>query len=107
MEWKGFSSPEAANGHIQIFESLFPLGDGFSYSFLRTDARDGVILKIEIQKSRSVKLASDGTAYVRRGAQNIPYTTPEDLERLKRNKGLTSFETELISADPEILTIRQ
>jgi len=104
MEWKGFSSPEAANGHIQIFESLFPLGDGFSYSFLRTDARDGVILKIEIQKSRSVKLASDGTAYVRRGAQNIPYTTPEDLERLKRNKGLTSFETELISADPEILT---
>ena len=103
MGWKGFPSPEAANGQIQIFESLFPLGDGFSYSFLHTNSGTGLVLKIEIQKGRSVKMASDGIAYVRRGAQNIPYTTPEDLDRLKRNKGLTSFETELINTDPNIL----
>jgi ATP-dependent DNA helicase RecG len=28
-DWEGFESIEAANGHLQIFEELFPLGDGF------------------------------------------------------------------------------
>jgi ATP-dependent DNA helicase RecG len=102
--WRGFISPEDANGHIQIFERLFPLGDGYSYIFLRSNAQDGLVLKIEIQKNRSIKAASDDVVYVRRGAQNLPYTSPEDLARLARNKGLTSFETEIVNADTVVLT---
>ena len=102
--WRGFATPEDANGHIQTFEQLFPLGDGYSYTFLRSDNLEGLILKIEIQKNREIKSASDGVVYVRRGAQSIPFTSQEQLDRLQRNKGLTSFETETIAADPEVLT---
>src|SRR5689334_1415284 len=62
--WAGFSDPESANGHLQAFEALFPLGDGYSYTFLRPPKTDGLVLKIEIHKSRDVKLASDGKVYI-------------------------------------------
>jgi ATP-dependent DNA helicase RecG len=29
--WRGFVDQEAANGHLQIFERLFPLGNDFHY----------------------------------------------------------------------------
>lgn len=102
--WRGFASPEAANGHIQIFEKLFPLGEGYAYAFLKCLEDPSFVLKVDVQKSRTIKVASDGVVYVRRGAQNIPLTTPEELTRLERNKGLTSFETELLNADPKIIT---
>jgi ATP-dependent DNA helicase RecG len=95
--WKGFASPEAANGHIQIFEQLFPLGQDFKYEFLRppTSSR-GLVLHVTVQKTLDVKKASDGGVYVRRGAQNLPVNTPESLDRLNRNKGITSFETNTV-----------
>lgn len=102
-EWKGFRAPEEANGHLQIFEQLFPLGDGFSYMFLSAVEGDGLLLKIEVDKSRAIKVASDNIVYVRRSASNMPYTSQDDLERLRRNKGITSFETETIKVDPAIL----
>jgi ATP-dependent DNA helicase RecG len=71
---------------------------------LRSPADDGLVLKVDVSKSRDVKKASDGRVYVRRGAQNIPYETDEELERLRRNKGLTSFETETINVELPIIT---
>jgi ATP-dependent DNA helicase RecG len=32
--WLGFKDTEAANGHLQAFEALFPLGTEFTYEFL-------------------------------------------------------------------------
>ena len=32
--WRGFVKPEDANGHVQAFESLFPLGVEYLYDFL-------------------------------------------------------------------------
>ena len=32
--WRGFRDTEAANGHLQAFEKLFPLGQYYSYTFL-------------------------------------------------------------------------
>src|SRR5437870_4363597 len=89
--WNGFKVPEGANGHIQAFEQLFPLGEGYGYTFLKT-ADVGHVLKVEVAKSRALKTASDGIVYVRRGAQNLPVLTEEALTRLRRNKGLVSFE---------------
>jgi len=102
--WAGFPTPESANGHLQAFETLFPLGEGYTYSFLRSATDQGLVLKIDVSKSRDVKKASNGKVYVRRGAQNLPYESEDELTRLRRNKGLTSFETEPVSADPRFIT---
>lgn len=98
-DWRGHKSIEAFNGHLQIFEALFPLGHGFHYAFLECDGYEGFVLKIEILKSHDILRASDKKAYLRRGAQNLPQDDPSALERLKRNKGLVSFETELLNAE--------
>ncbi|MGW0891436.1 ATP-binding protein [Saccharopolyspora sp. NPDC002578] len=96
--WRGFDRPEDANGHIQAFESIFPLGQHFSCEFLRRESgRGGYVLRVNVHKSRDVKRSTDGTPYLRRGAQNIAVKTEEALDVLKRNKGITSFETETIA----------
>lgn len=77
--WYGFATPEAANAHLQVFEGLFPLGRDFSYDFLRCEGEHGVVLKVEIRKTRDVKRASDGEVYVRRGAQNLRVRDSEAL----------------------------
>ncbi|MGW5096019.1 ATP-binding protein [Streptomyces nodosus] len=104
-KWRGFPDPEAANGHIQIFESLFPLGQDYVYEFLEGPrSTSGLILHITIQKTREIAKASDGKVYVRRGAQSIPYTAPADLDRLSRNKGITSFETATVPAPTDSIS---
>ncbi|MBK9945934.1 MAG: putative DNA binding domain-containing protein [Nitrospira sp.] len=104
VSWKGFNDQEAANAHIQVFEELFPLGDGYTYTFLTSPLDPGLVLKIDIAKSRDIKKASDGVVYLRRGAQNLRVTTEEALTRLRRNKGLVSFETDTVNADPRTIT---
>lgn len=39
-----------------------------------------------------------------RGAQNLPVGVGDELTRLKRNKGLVSFETEPVNADSMLVT---
>ncbi len=64
----------------------------------------GLILKVEVPKSREIKKASDGKVYVRRGAQNLPIDTQERLDILRRDKGISSFETETVNCDPSTIT---
>jgi ATP-dependent DNA helicase RecG len=101
--WRGFENLEAANGHLQLFEKLFPLGQDFSYTFLASEQGSGLLLQIVIQKTREVLVASDGVAYLRRGAQSLPVQTPEEYNRLRMNKGLVSFETEPVQVDPALI----
>jgi ATP-dependent DNA helicase RecG len=65
--WRGFERIEDANGFIQCFETLFPLGSECNFGFLESPIGSGSVLKVEIRKSMDVKLASDGKAYLRRG----------------------------------------
>ena len=102
--WRGFERVEDANGFIQCFETLFPLGVECSYGFLEFSIGPRLVLKVEIRKSKDVKLASDGKPYVRRAAQNLPVKGEEALARLKRNKGITSFETDPVSVDKLLIT---
>lgn len=103
FKWRGFERIEDANGFIQIFEELFPLGQDFSYEFL-SFSKLGYVLHVEIHKTRDIKVASDGKVYLRRGAQNLPQTTEEQLTRLKMNKGLISYESNTISNEISIIT---
>jgi ATP-dependent DNA helicase RecG len=103
--WRGFPSQEAANPHLQVFEELFSLGQDFDYEFLRPlSGQLGLVLHVSIRKTREIVTASDGTPYVRRGAQSLPVRTPEALDRLKRNKGITSFETATLSIPMEAVS---
>ena len=87
FKWVGFDKPEAANAHVQVFEDLFPLGEDFRYSFLSHPKQTGFVLHVFIQKTKGIVKASNGIAYVRRGAQSLPIDTPEKLALLQRNKG--------------------
>lgn len=102
-EVRGFASVEDANGHLQIFEKLFPLGHGYSYEFFHIEDGSNYVLRIEVEKSHDVVYASDRKAYLRRGAQNLPQSDDVSLNRLKQNKGVTSFETELVNVDLDVI----
>jgi ATP-dependent DNA helicase RecG len=102
-KWAGFSNPESANGHLQIFEALFPLGTDFQYEFLRCDAYSGLVLHVQINKTQSIMRASNGIPYVRRGAQSLPISTPDALRRLEYCKGISSFESESTNAAKEVV----
>ncbi|GEL11911.1 ATP-dependent DNA helicase RecG [Flavobacterium glycines] len=91
-EWRGFVNEEEANGHIQIFEKLFPVGDYYTYTFLSHQTSKGLILQASIKKNLHIVKASNNEVYKRRSAQNLKLTTQEDLKRLELDKGLASFE---------------
>ena len=103
-KWRGFSNVEAANAHIQVFDQLFPLGTDFTYEFLENEKVNGHVLKVQVGKTRDLKVATDQTVYVRRGAQSIPIKDEERLQSLKRDKGIVSFETELVNCPREAVT---
>ncbi len=102
--WRGFNTPEDANGHIQAFDQIFPLGDALDITFLRCNEYAGLIVKAEVKKTKDIKRATDGVAYVRRGASSTPVTSPESLEILQRNKGLISFESETVNVPLDLIT---
>ena len=100
-EWDGFSDVEAANGHLQAFERTFPLGRDFQYEFLRCPNRNGLVLHIQVSRTQGIIKATDSKAYARRGAQNMPQDTAEQMRRLEFTKGVISFEGHSVSAPLE------
>jgi ATP-dependent DNA helicase RecG len=102
-KWRGFADPEEANGHIQAFEQVFPLGTYFTATFLACSAEAGLVLQLQVFKSKDICTALDGHVYVRRGAQNLPLHSGEQMARLRLDKGIASFETETVSADESIV----
>lgn len=102
--WDGFKDTEAANGHIQIFEELFPLGEAYEYNFLSHPDESGLLLQVSVKKNKDIIKASDGIVYKRRGAQNIPITDQSALDRLKLDKGISSFEDTTLNIPVETVS---
>jgi ATP-dependent DNA helicase RecG len=102
--WRGFGCPEAANAHLAVFERLFPLSSQYTYDFLSHQGEGGLVLKAQVMKSRDIVRASDGEAYLRRGAQNLHVATAQALDSLKRDKGVTSFETATVDCPTAVVT---
>ncbi|MFZ2410154.1 MAG: ATP-binding protein [Candidatus Methanoperedens sp.] len=90
--WRGFTSIEQANAHLQETEKLAPLANHFDAVFLSCDSEDTMVLQLTIPKSKDIIYASNGKAYIRKSAQKIPVDTSEALYRLKLDKGINSFE---------------
>lgn len=102
--WRGFKDQEAANAHIQVIDGQFPLRQGVSFSFLSCPGALGLVLQIQIDKTRAIVNATDGVPYLRRGAQNLAVDTPDALARLRLDKGIESFERETFDAPITIIT---
>lgn len=92
--WRGFADEEAANGLVQAIETMSPLGNHYSAEFLRNTNQQGVVVHVTVHKSPAILPASDGSVFVRRGAQRLPVKGDEALNRLRYDKGLRSFEDE-------------
>jgi ATP-dependent DNA helicase RecG len=95
--WSGFVNIEEANGHLQAFEEFFPLGTYFKYQFIKSDRLPGLLLHCEILKTPDIRTASDGIAYLRRGAQSLPQVSTDQLSRLRFNKGIASYEDHIVN----------
>ncbi len=102
-EWSGFRDVEAANGFLQSFERLFPLGTDFLYEFLKCEQREGLLLHVQVRRTQAIMKADDGVPYVRRGAQNQP-VSGDALRRLEYAKGLVSFESEPVNVSKDAIT---
>jgi ATP-dependent DNA helicase RecG len=101
FEWDGFASVEDANAHLQVIDDLFPIGQITRCTFLFADEPEGFVLHCEVDKAGDIRYSSDGSVYLRRGAQNLRQDTDEKIERLKLNKGLKSHEDQTIQANIE------
>jgi len=102
--WSGFKDPEAANGHLQVIAGMFPLATEYSCEFLKSAGSVGVVLHVAVQKTSEVALATDGLAYVRQGAQNLPVKTEAERERLRLDKGVQSFERHTVDVDVDVVS---
>jgi ATP-dependent DNA helicase RecG len=105
--WRGFEDPEEANTRIQVFDQLFPTGEDFNFEFLKCPGLAGLVLHASINKARGIVLASNGTPYLRRGAQSLPQTSNEQRRRLEYAKGVHSFESETVSVDHSVVVESQ
>ncbi|WP_413746552.1 ATP-binding protein [Synechococcus sp. MIT S9507] len=103
-EWRGFQNQESANALIQTIYELSPLGNHFEARFLSSAANNGLVLEITIFKTREIIASSDGTVYLRKGAQKLPVKDDAAIQALKYNKGIVSFENELTDGEEELIT---
>lgn len=100
--WKGFANQEEANSLIQTIENFFPMTEDCYIYFLKNEIEEGLIVKIDVLKNKNIKETSDKKVYIRRSAQNLQLDV-SGLERLKKNKGITTFENETVREDKTII----
>jgi len=101
--WMGFIDVEAANGHLQSLETLFPLGAEYSYEFLRCPGSVGLVLHISVQRTVQIARTHDKKVYSRRGASCKPLDAAE-IERLKLTKGIESYEKQTVDCNVASIT---
>ncbi len=101
--WQAFVKPEAANGHLQVLEEIFPLGIGYNAEFIKSANIPGCLLHLVMQKAKRIIFATSRVPYVRRGAQNLPVRGDEALRRLRLDKGIETFEDEAVQIPRERL----
>jgi ATP-dependent DNA helicase RecG len=102
--WRGFTNIEAANGVLQAIEALSPLANHYEAEFLQADGQAGLVLHLTLLKARDITYGSNGTAYIRRGAQKLPVIGDEAIQRLRYDKGISTFEDDVIDMDPYEVT---
>lgn len=103
--WEGFNAIEDANGFIQMISNLLVLTNNYEVTFLKHPVLATYVLQVTIFKTQAIVYCTDGKVpYVRKGAQNLPCDTPEKIRRLELDKGISSFENEVV-AESDLLDV--
>lgn len=96
--WEGFTNTEDSNGFLQMLYNILLMESNYVVSFLKHPILETYVMQVTIFKTQSIIYCTDGkTPYVRKGAQNLPCDTPEKIRRLELDKGISSFENELVA----------
>lgn len=95
--WEGFACIEDMNNHLQVLEQIQQLENYYEVEFLKHPVLQTYVLKATIFKTEGIIKNTEGKIYVRRGAQSIPIDTHEKLRRLELDKGVSSYEDEIIN----------
>lgn len=94
--WDGLTDEEEGNGFLQVIHEQDPIGNNINVQFLEADGKPGLLLHVLISKTLAIIESTDGKAYIRKGAQNLP-VSGDALERLKFDKGISSYEDEIVN----------
>ena len=104
--WEGFKAIEDANGLVQMISNLLVVTNNYEIAYLKHPVLKTYILQVTIFKTQSIVYCTDGgTPYIRKGAQNLPCNTPEKVRRLELDKGISSFENEVV-AESDLSDVR-
>ena len=77
--WSGGKSPEDFNQFFQALQEISPKIN-YSTEYFISEAKNGIVLKISIQASRSVHQTSDKKFYRRINAQSLPLSPHEAID---------------------------
>lgn len=89
--WRGASSIEEFNQHIQALTEVQPALP-MDLTFLKADGGSRYVLRVVIEKSQAVHKTADGTVYERKGAQSLPVSDPARITAMSFAKGAVSYE---------------
>ena len=101
--WDGFADQEAANPIFQVIAENGALSGMVRAEFLTADGLTGLVLHLTIFKSREIVFSTEKKAFIRRSAQSLPVSDGA-LERLRYDKGVKSYEDELLNIDTADIT---
>jgi len=95
--WEGFSNIEDFNGIVQMLAGLLLVNSNYEILFLKHPILHTYVMQITVFKTQAIiKCSDEETPYVRKNAQDLPCDTPEKVRQLELDKGITSFENEII-----------
>jgi ATP-dependent DNA helicase RecG len=102
--WNGFTSMESANGLFQVLNRMTPLSNNYHAAWISCPGAAGHVLHLVIPKTKDIVIATDGNPYVRRNAQNLKVSGADALQRLRLDKGIATFEDDVVNVDQETIT---
>ena len=102
--WDGFKSMEDANGLFALLSDMVPIGMRYHATWLSSNAQPGFVLHLIIPKTKDIVKASNGHPYIRSNAQNLRVIGEDALTRLRLDKGITTFEDEVLNTPLSTIT---
>ncbi len=103
-EWNGFPAYEDSNGIFQYIQNTNAVASSYTAVWLTCSECTGHVLQLIVPKTREFVLATDGYAYVRHNAQNIRLKAPDDISRLQLDKGIITYEDEVMNIEKTTIT---
>lgn len=102
--WRGFATQEAANGLFQVISQMTPLANHYHATWIVAEGLPGFVLHLLIPKTRDIVFATDSYPYKRHNAQNLRVVGNDGLQRLRLDKGILTFEDDLVNTDLPTIT---